>query len=273
MDHRAGGARPPSDRAAGPRRSGLASRRAVTTSFAIAALLHLLVLVLYPVVERRLLSEDGPFPFLAPTGSDQGVQVMRLIEIDPTPDVQEPEEPDEIEEIEEPEETPLLPEIEGLPTGGFAPLPPSGAERLRVRLVDPRLWVLDDPAFTELTLEEREELILAGRIEDWYDSVLAAQAAEAALTDWTYTGSDGKRWGISPGKIHLGDLTLPLPFEFGTAVGLRDEASRRTWQWEEITRQGQRAETQESWRDRAEAIRERRDQERAAAPDTIRGPR
>lgn len=269
MDLRAGGAGPPSDRAAGPRRSGLASRRATTTSFAIAAALHLLALVLYPVVERRLLT-DGGVPFFAPTGSSQGVQVMRLIEIDPTPDLEEPEDPDELEVIDDPEETPELPVIEGVPTGGLAPLPPSAAERLRVRLVDPRLWLLDDPALTELTLEQREELLVAGRLEAWYDSVLAAEASEAALTDWTYTGADGKRWGISPGKIHLGDLTLPLPFEFGTAVGLRDEANRRTWQWEEITRQGQRAETQQSWRARAEAIRERLDRQRAAEPDTLR---
>ena len=92
--------------------------------------------------------------------------------------------------------------------------------------------------------------------------------------DWTYTDDDGKRWGVSPGRIHLGDITLPLPFGFGTAVGKRDEVNDLLWQWDELYRQGVRAEVAETWRDRAEAIRMRRDRERTAIqPDTSRVPR
>ena len=76
---------------------------------------------------------------------------------------------------------------------------------------------------------------------------------------------------MSPGKLHLGDLTLPLPFAFGTPVGKRDEANRRVWEWEEIQRGAAAAAARESWKERAQAIRERRDRERAAArPDTSR---
>jgi len=117
-------------------------------------------------------------------------------------------------------------------------------------------------------------LLIASALARWNDSAATSLAAEAAAMDWTFTDDDGKRWGVSPGKIHLGDITLPLPFGFGTVVGKREEVNDRLWQWDEIYRQGVRAEVNESWRDRAEAIRRRRDRERTAVqPDTSRIPR
>ena len=75
------------------------------------------------------------------------------------------------------------------------------------------------------------------------------------------------------GKARYGaDMVLP-GMTFGVPVGKRDEYAERMWQWDEIQRQGARMEVVESWKERQAAIRERRDRERAARPDTIRGGR
>ena len=120
----------------------------------------------------------------------------------------------------------------------------------------------------ELSLEQREELLLSNRIVAWYDSVSIARAAEDRLTDWTFTDSNGGRWGVADGKIYLGDVALPLPLSFGTPVGPGNVQARRVWEFEEIERQSQRYLIEQTWKERAEAIRARRDRERAAARAT-----
>lgn len=158
----------------------------------------------------------------------------------------------------------------GAGTGAGGPAP-AAAERLRPALRDARLWAPLDRAVNELTAEQRLELELAGRIEEWQDSVAAALAVESGLTDWTRTDSQGRKWGISPGVLHLGGLTLPLPFSFATPIGMRDVERERQWEWREITRAAATGAVHDSWKDRAKAIRERRDRERAQAkPDTTR---
>lgn len=270
MHSRPGGADDPSDRA-GPQRSGLGSRRVVWLSFAVSAAIHVLAVVLYPLMFDRI---DASGPFVVPPSADgrpQGSVVVRLLEIDEVPDTEQPEEPVELEDVETPEEEVGPPVFDAIPGIEVAPRGPTAAARLRPSLGDPRLWRSPPPEFFELTLEQREELILADRIGSWLDSVRAAEAAEEALTDWTFTDADGGRWGISPGKIHLGDVTLPLPVNFGIPVGKRDETNQLIRQWEEIMRQAARAEVELSWKERAAAIRARRDAERAAQrPDTTR---
>ncbi len=268
MESRPGGAHDPSDRA-GPTRSGLGSRRVVWGAFGLSAVLHLVAILLYPLMfEEMAPGSTRFFPTVADPPS--GLEVIRLVDIEPTPEPEQPEDPDEIEEMAEPQAEAEAPALD-LPGIEIVPLGPSVAERLRPRLGDARLWRTLPPEFHELTLEQREELVVADRLRAWYDSVQAGQAAADALTDWTFTDSDGGRWGISPGRIHLGDVTLPLPLNFGTPVGKRDENAELVWQWEEIMRQAARAETEMTWRERAEAIRQRRDAERAQQPDTTRG--
>jgi hypothetical protein len=226
--------------------------------------------LLYPLMFDRL---DPSGAFFSPPPADgppQGAQVIRLLDIEEVQQTDRPEDPERIEQVEVPEPETGVPILEGLPGIDLVPPGPTAAERLRAVLVDARLWRTPPPEFFELPLDQREELILADRISVWLDSVRAAEAAEAALTDWTFTDADGGRWGISPGKIHLGDITLPLPFAFGTPVGQRDRTNQLVWQWEEIMRQAARAEVELSWRERAEAIRVRRDAERAAERSTIR---
>ncbi len=251
-------------------RPGLGSRRVVWGAFGASAVIHVLAVILYPYLFDRLDPEGAVFAPPAVAGSTQGSEVIRLIEIDATPDPEQPDEPDEIEDLDEPAPEADAPTFD-LPGIEVAPPGPTAADRLRPRLLDARIWRTPPDEFFELTLEQREELLLADRIAEWYDSLQAAQAAEAALTDWTFTDADGGRWGISPGKIHLGDVTLPLPVNFGVPVGKRDETNLLVWQWEEIMRQKARAEMEMTFQERAAAIRARRDRERAAQlPDTTR---
>ena len=241
-------------------------------AFGLSLTIHILAVGLYPLLFEQISPDARAFFPSVVNGPPLGTPVIRLIELDETSNLEPPEDPEEMDDVEDPEAEVQAPILEGLLDIVVAPAGPSAADRLRPRLIDARLWRAPPAAFFELSLEQREELIIASRLGEWLDSVRVSQAAEDALTDWTFTDSDGGRWGISPGKIHLGDITLPLPINFGTSVGKRDETRRLVWQWEEIMRQAARADIEMSWRERSEAIRARRDAERTVAvPDTTRG--
>ena len=258
------------DPGAGRVRSGLGSRRVVWTSFAVSIAIHVLVLGLYPIYgtsEPENARLRGP----TSTASSAALRLLRLIEMAQAADAERPDDPTEIDEIETSELAPAPVILQREPGAELTPPPLTGAELLRPRLTDERVWRPIDPSLTDLTLQQREELALRGRIADWADSLAAAQAAEARLTDWTYTDSEGKRWGVADGKIYLGDVVLPGTHLFGVPVGKRDEVAQRQWQWDEIMRQTARYDVEESWSERQDAIRERRDRERAEAlPDTTR---
>ena len=110
------------------------------------------------------------------------------------------------------------------------------------------------------SLQQREELALAGRLQEWYDSVRASAEAEAAMTDWTFTDGDGRRWGFADGNLYIGDYPVPMP-SFAPQPGAARETA---WRYAEVARQGQSAAVQQTVRERMEAIRARRDAERAA---------
>ena len=199
------------------------------------------------------------------------MRVVRVVEIEiPDLTVEPPEELQETEEIllEFPDAGPPVPgpvELNEPPGGRRA------ADVLRVRSSDTRLWREAMPEAFALTEAERMQLQLAGRLEEWADSVAIAVAAELALTDWTTTDDQGRRWGISPGQLHLGDLTLPLPFYFGGNSWQRDQWRERAWQDQDILNGAAAQNVRSSWRERAEAIRRRQDRNRdgnAAASDT-----
>lgn len=132
------------------------------------------------------------------------------------------------------------------------------ADRLAPRLVDPRLWrpVIILP--TEPTLEEVEARVGAA-LELLSDSALAEAERRASAVDWTIQDADGGRWGISPGKLHLGKLTLPLPIAFPPSAEL--DAKMR--EWHEFQAWSERAAILETFEDRVRAIRERRERERS----------
>ncbi len=275
MDPQAGRPSPIKDRSRPQRSSGFAPRRVLWTAFGISAALHLIALVLYPGLtdgERGLVA-----PITRPDSSVvslDGILIVELIEREDEEDEPEVDSPpaQPLEPTASPQGAPAGPRAAPSPQGPVAPavpVGPSAAERLRVRLRDARLWAPIDPVHTRLSTEQRLELELAGRLEAWSDSVRVAEAARLAATDWTYTDEDGGRWGVSDGKIYLGDLVLPFPFAFGMNPQQLEEFREREWEWLEIQRGMATGEIRDGWKERAQAIRARRDQERARArPDT-----
>ncbi len=244
-------------------------RRVFWLSMAASGVLHLLGIFIYPALMTRTGAVPPAFgPGAAPL-PPEGTELINLEELPPDADlnVLPPEE----------EEEPLAPEAPAPTQGGGVergedpgdaegPSGVSAAERLRPRAGDLRLWAPVDPEITALSDEELMQLLLNAEIEELSDS--AALAAELArrMTDWTYTGEDGKRWGVSPGKIHLGDITIPMPFGFSAPPSVREENADRLWAWDDIQRGAAAKGVRDSWRDRAEAIRRRKDAERR--PDT-----
>jgi hypothetical protein len=239
-------------------------------SLGISAAIHFLAIALYPSffsgIPEAGLDYGGYLQLL----SQRGTELVNLPEF---PVDQEPEAPPPEEEPEP--EVPVIP-VEDLPTGVVAPPGPeqpaegppgpTAAERIRPKAGDLRLWA---PVAPERTAPSREELMrlqLIARLEAGTDSAAIAAELARRATDWTYTDEEGKKWGVSPGKIHLGDLTLPMPFGFGPSAMQRERAEERLWAWDEIERGAATGELLRSWKDRDKAIRERMNAQRR--PDT-----
>ena len=136
------------------------------------------------------------------------------------------------------------------------------ADRLRPRTIDPRLLPGGSYVMPDLSPAEAVRVRIAQSLQQYNDSVSAEEDAKRRATDWTLTTKDGKKWGISPGQIHLGGITLPLPLAFNTPPGRRDEANRRATDWAEIEAQANREIGRQSFKDRVKAIRARKEKER-----------
>ena len=141
-------------------------------------------------------------------------------------------------------------------------------DRLAVPVPDARLFApvtapMEDAPATVGPAASRSRL--AERVRQYNDSLFGEVAAAERATDWTVKGEDGKRWGISPGKIHLGDITLPLPFGFSTPPGRRDDVNARIATWDAIEQQDARARVKDTFEDRVKEIRARKERERAEA--------
>jgi hypothetical protein len=245
-------------------------RRFLPLTLTISAAIHVFVLVIYPrIMAHEKITNPVPFRIPIVTQGGHAMTAMRIVVVEQGK-AERPAEPVKPEQQEPSRITPVAPDLgPAAPSPGLVAPGPSTAERLRPHLMDARIWAAVDSALTELTLEQRLQLELSGRIQELGDSMSAAEAAQRALTDWTFTDKNGKKWGVSEGKLHLGDITLPLPFSFGTAVGQRDAIERANWEWQEIQRGAAAGAVRDSWKDRAKAIRERRDKERVKAkPDT-----
>lgn len=276
MDQPAGSAVPPSDRGAGSRRPGAQHRHALRVGLAVSVVVHVIGLALYPSVVRMEVRQ-GP-AMIVPAGGVptlQGMEVVDIVAVDAVDDPERPAAPEEVRPVEGPAVRTGAPQL-GEPGTGLVAPGPTAAEQMRPNLQDRRIWAPLDPELVDLTPEQIEELQLRGRIAEWQDSLSEAERAARAGTDWTHTDGQGRKWGVSEGKLHLGDVTLPLPFSFGIPVGRRDEIRRSQWEWDEIERGAATGSTRSSWKERAQAIRERRDREREAQrakPDTTGGRR
>lgn len=145
----------------------------------------------------------------------------------------------------------------------------TAAERLRPQLGDIRLRLIPSLFLPniDMTTEERAAELRArlyALIEAYDDSIAAALALEAEAMDWT-VGEEGNKWGVSPGQIHLGPITLPLPFYFGPTR----EQAEQAGEWAVIQQQAGQGAADEVFDERVRAIRERREQE--AKGDTTSG--
>jgi hypothetical protein len=229
-------------------------------AFTVSAAVHVFFIAIYPRFFGSLEPTAGAFvPRFQSAATADALEVINVVEVDVPPEVERPYEP-QFEPVERRTASVSAPDPTAAPVVDFARPGITAAERLRPNVQDRRLWAPIPEQYTQLTLAQREELLLAGRLAEWYDSLQAAQAAEAAWTDWTFTDGDGKRWGISEGQLHLGGLTLPLP-TFAAAPGA---ARERAWQLGELARQQNSMAVQQTVKERMEAIRARRDRERAA---------
>ena len=238
-------------------------RGAFRISLGISVLIHLVAIALYPSFFSGIPEASmDPGGFIQPLAL-QGTELVNLLEL---PEDEDPETPPPPEEELDPT-VPIIPVTVGAPGVDAPPsalvdpseLPPgpTAAERIRPKAGDLRFWAPVDPDRTALTREELMRLQLIAEMEAMNDSAaLAAELANRA-TDWTYTDDEGKRWGVSPGQLHLGDLTLPLPFGFGPSAMQRERAEERLWAWDEIERGAASGELLRSWKDRDAAIRER----------------
>jgi hypothetical protein len=271
MDHPVGDVAPPSLRGADRRRARASYRRVLPVALVVSAVVHVFVLVLYPRFFPRHPVEN-PIPLTLPVVTSGG-EAMTVIHIQPVEagGLETPAKPVAAKAPEQPKIAPVAPSV-GEEPGVRLVAPGAAAEALRPHLTDARIWLAVDSTLTQLTLEERMELALSGRIREIGDSMAAAAAAHRRLTDWTFTDKNGKKWGIKDGKLILDGHAIPIPLNFATSVGQRDVEEHNKWEWEEIQRGSAAAAVRESWKDREKAIRERRDRERAKAKaDTTGG--
>jgi len=140
-------------------------------------------------------------------------------------------------------------------------------ERLSRGYRDPQLLApVDRLPPEELTEGEWLRLRLANALGIYNDSLAAEAEAKLRATDWTVRDKNGGRWGVSPGQIHLGNRTLPLPFGFSPAPGQRDAMASRLRSWEESQAQASRVEAVQTFEQRVKAIRARQE----AARDSVR---
>lgn len=264
---------PPSARPSAPSEHRASRRprpdrgRVLLVSLAASVLFHGLALLLYMVFVGPI---RGPAEPAAPPGramEPEGVEILRITEV-PEPSFDDPAEPEEPEPAEpEPEPGTEEPGAEtGAEEEAEAPVP-SVAERLRPpESGDPRLWRPVDPGLTELTPEQRARIRIYGLFRELSDSLLTEEERARAARDWTYTDDEGRRWGLADGKIYLGETEIPFPFAFSRPPTVED--GQLQWQWDDARRGARDGLVWDSWEERSEAIRRRRDAERADSTDS-----
>ena len=232
-------------------------RRILATGLIASVLLHALVLF---VLGDWLIPDSGgvtpPAPRPLVLEPPSGLRAVELVEV-PTPDVGTPERPRPRPETAPRPETVV---VAGADSVAIPADELTAADRLAPRVVDPRLWRPMVILPLDPTIEDVEARVAAA-IELLSDSALAEADAAIRARDWTVEDSKGGRWGISPGQIHLGSLTLPLPI----FMPLNVEADLEAGRWYELERALDRSRVLDTFQDRVRAIRERRERERAEA--------
>jgi hypothetical protein len=165
------------------------------------------------------------------------------------------------------------------PSGGVGPLVGGGGPTAGVRpsFNDPRLWVSPsgevEAPMIPLTRADSLELLLRAATIAFMDSAnRAAPAPGRAPGDWTYTSRSGKKYGIDPKFIRLGDFSIPtavlalLPMNNvqGNPTAM-DRARRLSSMRNEILEQAERRARDDDFYAAVRALRERKEKERREA--------
>lgn len=239
-----------------------ASRRPLYVGLALSALAHLLLVLLYPFLGGT--RPEQPGILVVPAVREvEGMRAVQIVEI-PDAEVGDPSDPVEIEDPDQPDITPDAPDLEEEFEVYIPGRYPSPGERLRIGEGDPRLWQPLDPELLAPTPHELLELRLAAAIEAANDSAFAEAERLAQSLDWTHTDDQGRRWGVSPGKIHLGDTEIPLPFGFGPPPDYNGDQADWAFRMADIDRAAGSLAVRMSWKERMEVMRRRREARRAA---------
>ncbi len=238
-----------------------ASRPPLLAGLALSALAHLLLVAIYPFLTARD-SERAEVLVVPAVREVEGMRSIRIVEI-PDAQVGDPSDPIEIEDPDRLDAEVEAPDLEGQLDVFLPGRYPSPGERLRVGEGDPRLWQPHDPELLAPTPHELLELRLAAAIEAANDSALAEAERLAQSADWTHTDEQGRRWGISPGTIHLGDTEIPLPFGFGPPPDYNGDQADWAFRMADINRAAGSIAARMSWKERVEIMRRRREARRA----------
>lgn len=228
----------------------------------ISALIHVVV---FGVLRFSLTYDLAP-PTIRPASAPAGTEIVQIVPVEdageaerPIPEREEPVVPQQAPIVTTPIPVPERAEATASRTTDVPPI----ADRIRTRDVDPRLWAEPEKALPPIPSDaEIARGRLYARLGAWNDSVMIAAEAAANATDWTTTDANGDKWGVSPGKLHLGKLTLPLPISFQAPPGRRDEFAGRVRTWNEIEYQAGRSIVRDDFKAQVRAIRERKDAER-----------
>jgi hypothetical protein len=256
------------------RRTERGYRRAVRTGLLISFVLHAGVFVASGVL--RLVRPQYPLVLVEDLPRPPGLVVVGVEEL------QSPAPPEEVQgdaRRRRPEETqvveiaPVEAEDEEDAGTDVAPAaeepaeePEDGltnAERLRPRYSDERVWFdfRDRPLYGDrLARYARADSAVRSILSGWLDSLaLDAEQRQKAM-DWT-AGEGDERWGVSNEGLHLGKITIPIPFGFAPSGPQRREFEQALRDLAEIQRQELRREFEEVAEERGEEMRRRTEEE------------
>lgn len=137
----------------------------------------------------------------------------------------------------------------------------TNAERLRPRIGDPRLWTrlpIDSLAPGLSQPSDRAEVALRRLLKTYLDSLALSEEQRRRAREWVF-GDGEEKWGVSPEGLHLGEVTIPIPFEqlLSRSGEARRQAERVLRTWELIQYQAGRIEAGEVREERLEAMRKR----------------
>lgn len=268
-----------------PWRPGGGESRVFRWSIAVSVIVHLLVLAASPSFIRV---GTPPGDARAPQQPLLGVELGMRAPAEAASSPADAPAPDEAapEEVSAPADPVLRAPIRSAPAAPARSAPrasrgPSSAaaaastgatgtgstatDALRPGVRDPRLWVApkEAPPAPEPTEHERYMAHFRARYEALADSMATEAERERNVGRWTFKDKDGKEWGLSPGKAHIGGKEIPIPAKLPPGDRQKeDAAAERREQWRQIRDQQGSGDQRKAQDDARRRTRERKDAER-----------